>query len=456
MIYVFITFFVLLFLNIYCAKATHNLFKQSKNTIMVEKCHLAADEISKLDVLNAATVTQAMEAIDNLKMTRVLITDPAGLVLYDSMDLDSGRFALLPEIVRAIDGMDVFTFLYHDGAIQSHAASPIDYYGTTIGSVYMMEYDTVQGELIKSLLETIFRISLLLEIAILLFSIIYSGTFSRRMKRIMTSMRIIQQGDYTHKVQMGGNDELSLLGNEFNDLTERLHTSEQKRRRFVSDASHELKTPLASIKLLSDSILQNDLDVDTIREFVSDIGNEADRLNRMTAKLLSLTKVDGQLDTDCEIIYMTATITRVSRMLSGIAAQAGIQVELDLENDTPVLILEDDLYQIVFNLMENGIKYNTHGGKLIVCLSREEDNAILSVTDTGMGIPEDALPHIFERFYRVDKARSRATGGSGLGLALVRVIVERNKGDISVSSEPGKGSTFRVSFPAFDTEVDKA
>ena len=455
MIYVFITFFVLLFLNVYCAKASHNLFKQSKNSAMIEKCHLAGDEISKLDVLNTINVTEAMESMDNLKMTRILVTDPAGLVLYDSMDLDTNRFAVLPEIVRALDGMDVFTFLYHDGAIQSHAACPIDYFGTTIGTVYMMEYDTVQGELIKSLLGTIFQISLLLEIVILLFSLIYSGTFSRRMKRIMTSMRIIQKGDYTHKVKMGGNDELSLLGDEFNNLTERLHTSEQKRRRFVSDASHELKTPLASIKLLSDSILQNEMDVDTIREFVNDIGNEADRLNRMTAKLLSLTKVDGEVAADCEIIYMTPTIRRVHRMLSVIAEQSDIQVELDLDQDTPVLILEDDLYQIVFNLMENGMKYNLPGGKLKVALSREEDNAILSVTDTGVGIPEDALPHVFERFYRVDKARSRATGGSGLGLAIVRVIVERNKGEISVSSQAGKGSTFRVSFPAFDTEVDK-
>ena len=208
MIYVLITFFVLLFLNIYCAKASHTLFKQSKNSAMVDKCHLAGDEISKLSVLNTATVTEAMEAMDNLKMTRVLVTDPAGLVLYDSLNLDTGRFAVLPEIVRATDGMDVFTFLYHDGAIQSHAACPIDYYGTTIGTIYMMEYDTVQGALIKSLLGTIFQISLLLEIAILLFSLIYSGTFSRRMKRIMTSMRIIQQGDYTHKVEMGGKDEL--------------------------------------------------------------------------------------------------------------------------------------------------------------------------------------------------------------------------------------------------------
>jgi two-component system phosphate regulon sensor histidine kinase PhoR len=141
-------------------------------------------------------------------------------------------------------------------------------------------------------------------------------------------------------------------------------------------------------------------------------------------------------------------------MLSPAVSQAGITVHLELEQDSPILILEDDLYQIVFNLMENGIKYNATGGSLTVSLSRADDNALLTVRDTGVGIPPDALEHIFERFFRVDKARSRATGGSGLGLAIVRAIVERNKGEITVESTPGQGSAFTVSFPAFDTEVD--
>ena len=105
--------------------------------------------------------------------------------------------------------------------------------------------------------------------------------------------------------------------------------------------------------------------------------------------------------------------------------------------------------------MENGIKYNQPGGSLTVHLSRDEDNAVLTVSDTGMGIPEEAIGHVFERFYRVDKARSRATGGSGLGLAIVRSIVRRNRGEIRVSSVLGQGSTFTVVFPAFDTEVDQ-
>jgi len=256
-------------------------------------------------------------------------------------------------------------------------------------------------------------------------------------------------------VNMGGNDELSILGAEFNDLTERLYTSEQKRRRFVSDASHELKTPLASIKLLTDSILQNDMDMDTVREFVGDIGNEAERLNRMTEKLLSLTKVDNQETAENEIIYMSPTVRRVTRMLTPLAQQANVTIELFLEEDSPILILEDDLYQIIFNLMENGIKYNQSGGCLTVQLSREQDNAVLTVRDTGFGIPEDAISHIFERFYRVDKARSRASGGSGLGLAIVRAIVQRNRGEIHVTSHIGEGTVFTVTFPIFETEVDK-
>jgi signal transduction histidine kinase len=117
-------------------------------------------------------------------------------------------------------------------------------------------------------------------------------------------------------------------------------------------------------------------------------------------------------------------------------------------------MLEDDLYQIIFNLAENGIKYNIPGGKLTITLDRDAENAIVKVTDTGVGIPEDALSHVFERFYRVDKARSRKSGGSGLGLAIVRNMVERNQGSICVESQLHQGSVFTVTFPAFDIEED--
>ena len=455
MIYVIITFIVLLILNIYCSITCQQLFYQSKKDSMIEKCMLVSDEIATLDVLNNTSITGIVGQMESLKASRLMVTDQTGKVLYDSTGNSVGTYAFFPEIFKALEGNDVCSWNYHDGTTDCRAAVPIVYYGTNVGCVYMTEWETAQGSMIKSLQNTILRITFFLEFIVILFSIAFSNTFSRRLNRIMTSMRIIQEGDYSHKVTMGGNDELTILANEFNDLTERLQTSEQKRSRFVSDASHELKTPLASIKLLSDSILQYDMDLETVREFVGDIGDEAERLNRMTAKLLSLTKAEGIPSEESEIIFMAPTVHRVARMLRHNALQTNISFQLELEDDTPVLILEDDLYQIVFNLMENGIKYNIPGGTLTVRLRREEENAILEVTDTGMGIPEDAIGHVFERFYRVDKARSRATGGSGLGLSIVRTIVTRNRGEISVSSIVSQGTTFTVTFPAFDTEVDR-
>ena len=455
MTYVVITFVVLLVLNVYCSVASQNLFYESKKTSMIEKCLLACDEISSLEVLNASTVSTVIGQIESLKANRLLVTDQTGCTLYDSGSATVGSYALFPEILTALDGNDVCSWRYQNGAIDSRAAAPVYYYGAIVGCVYMTDYDTAQGGLIQSLQRTILMITLLLEVIVIIFSIAFANTFSRRLNRIMDSLRIIREGDYSHKVNMGGNDELTILGNEFNELTERLQTSERKRSRFVSDASHELKTPLASIKLLTDSILQYDMDLETTREFVSDIGSEAERLNRMTEKLLSLTRAEGVSgQQEMEIIFMAPTVRRVARMLKTNAQQAGITFDLQLDNDSSILILEDDLYQIVFNLMENGIKYNHAGGRLTVHLGRDEDNAILEVSDTGMGIPEDAVEHVFERFYRVDKARSRQTGGSGLGLAIVRGIVQRNKGTITLKSTLGKGTTFLVSFPAFDAEVD--
>lgn len=455
MTYVAVTLGVLAFLNIYISNISQRLIYRSKEHSLVEKCQLASDEISTLDVLNPSTVSGILEQMESLKVTRLIVTDQMGNALYDSTGTSLGHRMILPEIIQALEGNDVFTGEYKKGLIICRTATPVYYYDTIIGSVYMTEYDSTQGALIRNLQVNTFQISLILELFVILFALIYSSSFSRRIGKILNSMRIIQNGDYGHKVSIGGHDELTVLGQEFNELTERLQTSEEMRRRFVSDASHEIKTPLASIKLLADSILQNDMDPDTMREFVGDIGSEAERLNRMTAKLLSLTRLDSA-DTppEAEIIPMKPTVNRVYRILIPTARAANVRMKLSLEDSCPVLITEDELYQVVFNLMENGIKYNRPGGTLTVRLARQDENAVLTVEDTGMGIPEESQVHIFERFYRVDKARSRASGGSGLGLAIVHSIVSSHQGTVSVASRLGQGTVFTVTFPVFDTEVD--
>ena len=458
-IYVCITLVVLVFLNIYCSRTSQRLFYQSKETAMVEKCQLAAADIATLEVLNTSNVAEAISHMEGLRVSRLLVTDHAGMVLYDSNVADPklGSYVLLPEVVQAMGGragQDVFSWEYHDGLMRSRVATPILSYGTIVGCVYMMELDSEQGIVLQNLQQNIFTITFSLALVAIIFSLFFVTGFSRRLRRVLTSMRIIRGGDYSHRVTMGGRDELTALGDEFNQLTERLELSENRRAQFVSDASHELKTPLASIKLLTDSILQNDMDQETIREFVSDIGNEADRLNRMTQKLLSLTRIDHQEMPAGEISYLRPIVDRVVRMLTGVAEQQNVQIKLDDKASCPIFILEDDLYQIVFNLVENGIKYNTPGGTLHIRIYQEGKNAVLKVVDTGIGIPRSAMPHIFERFYRVDKARSRSTGGSGLGLAIVRRMVERNGGTIQARSTPKKGSAFTVTFPVFEIKED--
>lgn len=455
MTYVVITAVVLVVMNLVCTRLSQRLFYENKESAMIEKCQLASDELSTLEVWSNATVSNVLGQLESLRASRLIVTDQTGLCIYDSTGSSLGDYALLPEILGACQGNDVFSWKYHDGAMVSRASTPIVSYGSIVGAVYVAEYDTSQGAVIDLLLQTILRITVVLELAVILFSLLYSRHFSQRMRAILNSMHIIQKGNYNQKVSVGGNDELTILANEFNDLTERLQTSEEKRRRFVSDASHELKTPLASIKLLTDSILQNDMDAETMREFVEDIGSEAERLNRMTAKLLSLTKVDSQEPPESELIRIFSTIHRVVRMLRPVAERSGVEIRTELAQDSTVLITEDDLYQIVFNLIENGIKYNRPDGSVTVTVDQTEDFARLTVADTGMGIPEEALNHIFERFYRVDKARSRQSGGSGLGLAIVRAIVQRNRGEIQVRSVLGEGTVFTVTFPTFDTEVDE-
>ena len=456
-VYIVLTVAVMLFLNVFSSKTSQQFFYRSKHTAMMDKVLLISSAVGEQEVLNADTALSAVESLGKLNVTRLIITDASGRTVCDTLDgTSSPAFCLFPEVIQALRGNDVISIDYHDGVIVSRAAAPILSYNQLMGCAYILEYDSGQGQLIRNLQHSILTITLVLNLVIVVFTIITAGAFTQRLRRIMESMRIIREGNYTHKVRMGGHDELTVLGNEFNGLTEKLQQSEDQRRQFISDASHELKTPLASIKLLSDSILHNEIDVDTVREFVADIGDEADRLTRMSEKLLSLTRFHPGEGSDCEITYFRPAIEKVERMLSTIADMACVTLSTEIVTDSSILILEDDLYQIIFNLVENGIKYNVMDGTVSVRLTREADNAVLIVSDTGIGIPSESLGKIFDRFYRVDKARSRQTGGSGLGLAIVREMVERNGGSITVTSSdtPPTGTVFTLVFPVFDLEED--
>ncbi len=425
----------------------------TKKGAMQSQGLVISSSLSALDSLTGEAVAQVMELLDVTPMTRMIITDPGGLILYDtSEDNDAaGRYALLPELRVALEGRSVFRCGYAGGEFVSRYAAPVVSGGAVLGAVYLYEHDTEQGDIIHGLQRNLRTMSFAFGGVGLVVVFVIATTLTMRIKKLAAAVGVVSSGDYAYRLNVRGNDEIAELSDEFNDLTGRLESTEEARRRFVSDASHELRTPLAAIRLLSDSITQSDnMDGGTMREFATDIGSEAERLQRITEKLMNLTKLDaGVTKRQREPADMKQVVRRTLHLLEPLAAEQDVTIETELAEDGECVVLAsaDDLYQIIFNLTENGIKYNVPGGTVTLSLRREGKNAVLTVSDTGIGIPEADLGSIFDRFYRVDKARSRASGGSGLGLAIVHDAVLANDGTIQVARREEGGTSFTVTFP---------
>ncbi len=441
---------VLALLNTYPVLVSQKMVFQSKQTSLQSQAAVVASALAGPDALSQEGVSRVMEVLGDTGLSRVLVADSSGMVVYDTASASGamGRYAMLGEVVSALKGNDVFRVDFVAGAFRSRAAVPVTYRGMTLGAVYVDEYDAEQGSFLLGVQQTLRTISLIIVFVAMTLSLFFSKALTGRITELLGAIRIVREGEYSHRVEVSGRDEMSQMAQEFNALTGRLQTTEEVRRRFVSDASHELKTPLASIRLLTDSILQNEaVDPDTVREFVGDIGEEAERLQRITEKLLTLTRLDAGTPVEAEAVPVEEVAQRVTHMLRPLARAVEVDLRVKLEEGLTVRATRDDLYQILFNLMENAVKYNLPGGEITLTGKGEEAWAVLTVEDTGVGIPEEDIDRIFDRFYRVDKARSRAAGGTGLGLSIVRDTARRHGGDVTAHRREGKGTCFTVRLP---------
>ena len=406
--------------------------------------------LSGLDRLNEENVAAAMAVVEETGLSRILVTDGAGKVLYDTRETGSavGNYVLYAEIVQALMGNDAFSCSYRNGAFRSRASSPVLYQNQIIGSVYAYEYDVEQAALLEGLQSNLLRISAVVGVGVLALSLLLSMALTEKISRLMTAIRQVREGAYGHRAEIRGGDEIAQIGDAFNSLADRLQTTEDARRRFVSDASHELKTPLAAIRLLTDSILQTDnMDRETTREFVADIGMEAERLSRITEDLLQLTKLDSGIIQEPVVVDVLSVLEQAMRMMSLVAQERGSELTFSAQEGCLVMATRDEVHQVISNLTDNALKYSA-GGPVQVSLRKVHGQVVLSVADRGPGIPEADLPRIFERFYRVDKARSRAAGGTGLGLSIVSDTVKRRGGTVEAANRPGGGSVFTVRWPA--------
>lgn len=437
-------------------RITENMIFSYKHKMLLGEAETVASSLSSSQNLTSQGAEEIMSVLGTRDMGQVVITDGSGVVLYSSNLSVSpvGSCTLYPEIVSALRGNDAFRCSFTGNAFVSRGAIPVMFGGDITGCVYMVEIDPEQAALLTSIQNNAVRTSMITVLVSLILYVVFGLVVIRKNESLLQSIRRVQDGDYEHRVEVKGKDEFAVLANEFNALTDRLQQTEQIRRQFVSDASHELRTPLAAMRLLSDSILQNDMDQDTIREFVQDISGEADRLTRMTSKLLNLTALDSRqfTPTETEPVNLGECCKKAVRMLGPYAKEMGAEIEQSSEDNCCVMAREDDIFQLVLNLAENGVKYSQKGGQVRLIAYSQGSTAVLIVEDNGVGIPENELELIFQRFYRVDKARSREAGGTGLGLAIVRETAEKFGGTVTAANRPQGGARFTVQFPRYQWE----
>ena len=448
--YIVVIALVLVLLNVYPPLVSEDLVFRSKAATMQSGVSVVVSSLSGLERLTEENVANAMTVADAAGLSRILVTDAAGKILYDTRETGNavGEYTFYTEVVQALTGYDVFHCSYENSTFRSRASSPVLYQNQIIGAVYAYEYDTEQAALLKGFQSNILRLSVVIAGVVVLVSAALSRAMTRQISSLLEAIRRVREGAYSHRAVIRGHDEIAQIGEEFNSLTDRLQKTEETRRRFVSDASHELKTPLAAIRLLTDSILQTEgIDLETTREFVADIGQEAERLSRITEDLLRLTRMDSNAMEPPVAVEVQPVLQQVLRMMELIAQERQITISAQVERGCYVLSTPDELHQILYNLADNAVKYDRDGGRVEVMLHRADGGVVLTVADDGIGIPEQDIPRIFERFYRVDKARSRAAGGTGLGLSIVSDTVRKRGGRIQAANRPEGGAVFTVWWP---------
>ena len=449
--YIIIIVAVLALMNTYPLLVSQNLVFRSKETSLSSSVKVIESSLSGLAELTEDNVAQALSDLRDTGVSRILVTDRSGRVLYDTRETGGARGLVVfyTEVAQALAGNDAFYCRYDSEAFLSRAAAPVVYRNQIVGAVYAYEYDAEQAALLRNLQKNLTAISVMIGALVLLSSMVFSRLFTRRISDLLQAIRNVREGAYSHRAIVRGNDEIAQIAAEFNSLTDRLQTTENARRRFVSDASHELKTPLAGIRLLTDSILQTEnMDSTTVREFVSDIGQEAERLSRISEDLLRLTRLDSGSVDEARPVAVGPVLERVIRMLGVVAREKEVSLSWEADDGAVVMATEDDIHQILYNLIENGIKYSGQKGFVHTAVHVEGQAAVIDVEDNGIGIPDEDMGQIFERFYRVDKDRSRRVGGTGLGLAIVHDTVVRRDGTISVRHRSaGNGTVFTVRLP---------
>ena len=387
---------------------------------------------------------------------RFMVLNKSGIVQVDSFSIMNGQKLLHKEVSDVLLGPGDTSYGFHEiseGNGETFYAvyytAAVVYESETIGAVLFADDIQDVADTTREFISVLVLICGVACFVLLLISLIFSGYITKPINELKNVALSISRGNLRQRIKVTGKSEIAELAQTFNTMSRQLENMDRKRSEFVSNASHELKTPLSSMKILIESLLYQDgVDEKIYKDFLADINKEIDRLSDIITGLLTLAKTDSETEAlIINKILLSELVHKSVTALRPIARENGVTLTFTVSSDLEIECDALKVMQAVMNLVENAIKYTGRGGRVWVTLQKTGGNAAIVVRDNGCGIPEQEIPHLFDRFYRIDKARARGTGGSGLGLHISRKIALLHGGRIDVQSEEGKGSVFTLVLP---------
>lgn len=445
--------------NTYESEAVELRAQSVRNQLMVIANHLVANDF--LSDYNAYSpnkkesheiIEAELDMLASLYEGRVMIIEPNFKVALDTYSISEGRTMISDEVISCFKGANTYLYDSEHGYIEM--TTPIvdttDDGDSTIQGVMLtsISNSTIQST-IKVLNNIAIAIEILTVILVIIFAFFISGLLTQPFQKITNEIAEVRAGYSNKPISGKGYTETVKIADAFNQVLARMKALDDSREEFVANVSHELKTPMTSIKVLADSLMaQPDVPAELYREFMEDIASEVDRENRIITDLLAMVKMDRtKADMNITTVNINELTEMILKRLRPLARKKDIEVVLNESREIIADVDEVKISLVLSNLVENAIKYNKEHGWVHVTLDADHQFFTVSVEDSGIGIPEDSLPHIYERFYRVDKSHSREIGGTGLGLAITRNAILLHRGSVTVTSELGVGSNFTIKIP---------
>ncbi|MDD7220599.1 MAG: ATP-binding protein [Clostridia bacterium] len=417
-----------------------------------DQCAILCNLIIRENYLNdsgSQVVNSKLELFTNVYNGRVILADRDFKIVGDTFHTEEGRSLLSPLAVKCMKGEKAENYDSKSQILE--IAVPIQ--SPDVQQIQGIMLVSISATQIGDVLEQLEQKGILLIGIISVLSVFLSWFLStilvKPLARVTRAIEDLTDGMQEEEICVPDYTETELITDAFNKMVNRMKVLDESRQEFVSNVSHELKTPLTSMKVLADSLVgQQGVPEELYQEFMGDITEEIDRENKIITDLLSLVKMDKKAS-DVNITHMDINqlLEDILKRLRPIADKRNIDLILDSFRPVEADVDEVKFTLAISNLVENGIKYNVDDGWVRVSLDADHKFFYVTVADSGMGIPQDSIDRIFERFYRVDKSHSKEIGGTGLGLAITKSAIVMHHGAIKVFSKEGEGTTFSVRIP---------